>query len=175
MAGAALTALCHAGDNLTIHKALEIAVEGDVLVVDAGNYRGCGLWGEITSLAAHKKGVEGLVVSGAVRDAQAIERLGFPVFSLGVSPSGSTKEFLGPINRPVSCGGVLVSPGDIVVGDDDGVVVVPKEIAADILPRCEEREEKEKKVKELIEQGRTTVEVYGFDKTIERLSSAKRS
>jgi 4-hydroxy-4-methyl-2-oxoglutarate aldolase len=169
-AGVALTVLCHVGDNLTIHKAIAMVREGDVLVVNAGGYRNCGLWGEIMSLAAQKKGVKGLVVSGAVRDVQAIERLRFPVFAMGLSPYGSTKNSLGPINQPIVCGGVLVSPGDIVVGDDDGVVVVPKHSAREILVKCQERDKNEGRVKQLLEQGKTTLEIYGLDKVIERMS-----
>ena len=165
-----MTVLCHVGDNLTIHKAIAMVREGDVLVVNAGGYRNCGLWGEIMSLAAQKKGVKGLVVSGAVRDVQAIERLRFPVFAMGLSPYGSTKNSLGPINQPIVCGGVLVSPGDIVVGDDDGVVVVPKHSAREILVKCQERDKNEGRVKQLLEQGKTTLEIYGLDKVIERMS-----
>jgi 4-hydroxy-4-methyl-2-oxoglutarate aldolase len=169
-AGPALTVQCHVGDNLTIHKAIAIAREGDVLVVNAGRYRNCGLWGEIMSLAAQKKGVRGLVVSGAVRDVQAVERMRFPVFSMGLNPYGSTKNSLGPINQPIVCGEVLVNPRDIIVGDDDGVVVVPKHLARDVLMKCQEREKKEERVRELIEQGKTTLEIYGLDKVIESIS-----
>jgi 4-hydroxy-4-methyl-2-oxoglutarate aldolase len=158
------------GDNLTIHKAIAMAREGDVLVVNAGRYRNCGLWGEIMSLAARKKGVRGLVISGAVRDAQAIERIGFPVFSMGLSPYGSTKNSLGEINEPIVCGEMLVNPGDIIVGDDDGVVVVPRQSVREVLVRCQEREKKEERVRELIEQGKTTLQIYGLDKVIEGIS-----
>lgn len=165
--GPVFTVFCHVGDNLMLHKALELAEKGDVLVVNAGGYKEAGgMWGEIMTLAAKARGVAGLVIDGAVRDIAAIRELGFPVFARAVSPGGTVKESLGFINKPVLCGGLIVNPGDIVVGDDDGVVVVPRNIAEDAADKAEAREKREEEVKKLIQQGKSTMEIYGFDKVL---------
>ena len=159
---------CHVGDNLTLHKALALANPGDVLVVNAGGYKECAMWGEIMSLAAQKKGIEGLVVDGAVRDLVGIAGMKFPVFARALSPSGTTKETLSSINKPIMCGGTLVNPGDIVVGDDDGVVVIPQQEMRTAVARSKERAKKEEEVRKLIQQGKSTLEIYGFDKVIKQ-------
>lgn len=167
--GSAVTVSCYVGDNLTLHKAIEVAKRGDVLVVDAKGYKEAGgMWGEIMTLSAKTKGIAGLVIDGAVRDVAAIRKLGFPVFARAISPGGTVKESFGTINKPIICGGVLVNPGDVIVGDDDGVVVVPKSSVEDVLKRAEERKKIEDQIKELILQGKTTMEIYGFDKVLER-------
>jgi 4-hydroxy-4-methyl-2-oxoglutarate aldolase len=167
--GPAVTVSCPVGDNITLHKAIEVAKKGDVLVVDAKGYKDAGgMWGEIMTLAAKVKGIAGLVIDGAVRDVAAIRKIGFPVFARAICPGGTVKETFGTINKPIVCGGVLVNPGDVIVGDDDGVVVVPKELIEVVLKRAEEREKKEEEVKKLILQGKTTMEIYGFDKLLKQ-------
>lgn len=167
LAGPATTVFCHVGDNLTLHKAIEIAAPGDVLVVEAGGYKEAGgMWGEIMSFAAKARGIEGLVIDGAVRDVKAIREMAFKVFARAVSPGGTVKATMGKINEPVVCGGLRVCPGDIVIGDDDGVVAVPARLAHDVQQMAERRAKEERKIKRLILQGMTTMEIYGFDKTM---------
>jgi len=165
LAGPATTVFCHVGDNLTLHKAIEIAAPGDVLVVEAGGYKeGGGMWGEIMSFAAKTRGIEGLVMDGAIRDVKAIRDMAFKVFARAVSPGGTVKATMGRINEPVVCAGLRVCPGDIIVGDDDGVVAVPAELVNEVLQMAERRAKEERKIKRLVLQGKTTMEIYGFDK-----------
>jgi len=166
LVGSAVTVFCPVGDNLTIHKAIEVAQAGDVLVVNSGGYINAGLFGEIMSLACYHKGIKGLVIEGACRDSKRIREISFPVFSYGINPGGTVKESFGSINTPIQCAGVLVNPGDIIVGDDDGVVVVPKEKAEDVLKKVKAKEEKEKKIRELLAAGMSTMEISGFDKIL---------
>lgn len=170
VAGAALTVACPVGDNLTLHKAIELAKPGDVIVADAGGYKEAGgMWGEIMSLAARKRGVEGVVVDGAVRDVAALRAIEFPVFARASSPGPTSKKSFGSISEPVVCGGVLVAPGDIVLGDDDGVVVIPRARAEEVLALGREREEREARIRRLIEEGKTTVEIFGFGEVLQAL------
>lgn len=169
VAGPAITVSCHVGDNLTLHKALEMAQKGDVLVVDAKGHKDTGgMWGELMTLAAQRKGVAGLVIDGAVRDVAAIRKMKFPVFAKAISPGGTVKETFGSINLPITCGGIVVEPGDIIVGDDDGVVVVPKAILQDVIEKAKKRMEREEEVKRLILEGKSTMEIYGFDELLKR-------
>jgi len=125
VAGPALTVDCAPADNLAIQYAVTIARPGDVLVVDAKSFTEAGPWGDVLSLYAQQVGLAGLVIDGSVRDSQAIVDMGFPVFSRGVSIKGTGKFQPGEVNTPICCAGVSVQPGDLIVGDADGVVVVP--------------------------------------------------
>jgi 4-hydroxy-4-methyl-2-oxoglutarate aldolase len=164
--GPAVTVRCQVGDNLMLLKALYVAKPGDILVVDSGSFSEQGQWGEITSLAAQLRKIGGLVTNGAVRDGLAIKAMGFPVFSMGLSMKGTVKETLGSVNHPISCGGVTVHPGDIVVGDDDGVVIVPREEAPEVIKKAEEREKREAKVMKMLREGESLLEMYGFDRVL---------
>lgn len=139
MAGPAVTVEVHPADNLMIHAALRLAREGDVLVVNAHGNLDHGLWGEITTAVAIRKKLAGVIVDGAVRDARELSQCGFPVYARGVNPAGGGKDGPGQLNMPISCGGVAVMPGDIVVGDADGVVVVPASQAEDAIRCAQER------------------------------------
>jgi 4-hydroxy-4-methyl-2-oxoglutarate aldolase len=125
VAGPALTVDCAPADNLAIQYAVTIARPGDVLVVDAKSFTEAGPWGDVLSLYAQQVGLAGLVIDGSVRDSQAIVDMGFPVFSRGVSIKRTGKFQPGEVNTPICCAGVSVQPGDLIVGDADGVVVVP--------------------------------------------------
>jgi len=167
--GPAVTVDCPVGDNLTLHKAIEIAGKGDVLAVNAKGYKDAGgMWGEIMTIAAQVRGIAGIVIDGAVRDTRAIRELRFPTFASSVSPGGTVKESLGNINTSIVCGGVAVNPGDIVVGDADGVVVIPSRITDDILSKAQERDESEISVKKRLRAGETTMQIYGFDRLVAR-------
>src|SRR5690606_18793986 len=124
LAGPALTVNCRPDDNLAIHYALTIARPGDVIVVDAKGFVEAGAWGDVMTLMARKKGVAGLVIDGSVRDANAIVEMGFPVFSRGISIKGTAKNQPGAVDVPIVCGGVGINPGDVVLGDRDGLVVI---------------------------------------------------
>jgi len=166
MAGPAFTASLVPGDNLGAHIALNQAPAGSVLVLDAKGYCGGGLFGEIMSLAAQKRGLAGVVIDGACRDSQAITQMGYPVFSRAVNPGGTVKESLGRINVPVSCGGVAVNPGDVVVGDADGVIVIPQDKMTEILAAAKKISLNEAKVMERLRAGESTMEIFHFQKLV---------
>ncbi len=133
-AGPAFTVEVRPGDNLMIHAAMAMAKPGDVLVVDGKGDTTCALMGAIMINACKVLGLAGVVLDAAVRDSEELRELGFPVFSVGTNPNGPTKFVPGRINWPVSAGGVTVCPGDLVVGDADGIVVVERAKAASLLP-----------------------------------------
>lgn len=136
--GPACTVKVFPGDNLMVHKSLDIAKPGDVIVVDAGSSSMNGVLGDLISTKARYRGVIGFVVDGLIRDLPAIRALGdFPVFARGVTPIGPLHRGPGEINYPVCAGGIVVHPGDIVIGDLNGVVIVPLEIAAELLERVQ--------------------------------------
>lgn len=134
VAGTALTVEVRPGDNLMIHAAMSLAQPGDVLVIDGKGDQTSALMGTIMITACRKLGIAGVVVDGAVRDSLEIEEIGFPVFSVGTNPNGPTKNVGGRIGHPVSVGGVTVYPGDFVIGDADGVVVVERTKIASLIP-----------------------------------------
>lgn len=134
LAGPAFTVEVRAGDNLMIHAAMAMAKPGDILVIDGKGDTSCALMGALMINGCKVLGLGGLVIYGAIRDTDELRELGFPVFAAGVNPNGPTKFIPGRINWPVSVGGIAVNPGDLVVGDADGVVVVEREKAASLLP-----------------------------------------
>jgi RraA family protein len=134
--GPACTVKCFPGDNLMVHKSLDIARPGDVLVIDASSSTMTAVAGDIISTKARHRGISGFVINGLVRDLPGIRKMGdFPIFAIGVSPMGPLHRGPGEINHPVCAGGIVVHPGDIVMGDESGVVVVPREAATDLLAR----------------------------------------
>jgi regulator of RNase E activity RraA len=133
MAGTAITLRTRPCDNLLVYKALELAQPGDVLVIALYEYEVNNTWGDLTSAIALAKGMAGVVTDGLVRDIAGLREVGFPVFARGLTPNSPFKDGPGEVNVPVVCGGVIVNPGDIVVGDDDGVVVVPRADAEEII------------------------------------------
>jgi regulator of RNase E activity RraA len=134
LAGPACTVKVFPGDNLMVHKALDVAQPGDVIVIDAGSSPMNAVLGDLISTKARHRGVAGFIVDGLIRDLPAILALGdFPVFARGVTPIGPLHRGPGEINHPICCGGIVVNPGDIVMGDLNGIVVVPRQIAEDLL------------------------------------------
>lgn len=142
-AGTALTVELRPGDNLMIHAAMAIAQPGDVLVVDGKGDLSSALMGEIMTQQCMALGIAAVVIDGAVRDSEAIRALGFPMYAAGLNPNGPTKFVPGRVNHPVAIGGVTVEPGDLVVGDADGVVVVERAKAESLLPLAAEKVEAE--------------------------------
>ena len=133
LCGVAVTVCSRPADNLMVHKALQIATPGDIVIVATSGNTTSAVFGELMCHTAIAARVGGIVVDGAIRDVEAITRLGLPAYSRTVSPGGCDKDGPGEINVPVSCGGTVVMPGDIVVGDRDGVVVVPRGDAEEVL------------------------------------------
>lgn len=154
MAGRALTIRTSAGDNLFIHKALDLVRPGDVLIVDGGGDTSRALFGEIMSTIAITRGASGIVIDGAVRDAAALSASSFPCFARGAIHRGPFKNGPGAINVPVAIGGMIVEPGDIVVGDYDGVVAFSPAIAAELLQAVHAQEEREAEIIKSIREGR---------------------
>lgn len=141
--GPAFTVRVPLGDNMFIHRALDIAKPGDVLVVDAGGEENRAVMGEIMFTYAAMRGIAGIIVDGVIRDTDCLARLDIPVYARGVSPQGPYKNGPGEINFPISCGGQPVYPGDLIVGDADGICVVPKDDVETLLQICQEKKQYE--------------------------------
>ena len=157
MCGTALTVQCGIGDNVMLHKAISMAGPGDVLMVTNGDFdEAGGLFGGMMAASLKSRGAAGLVIEGAVRDTMLIKELGFPVFARNVCIKATTKLCPGKINHPLVIGGVYVKPGDLVFGDNDSVVVVPREIAPQVLEIAEQREKNEEGLLQRILNGETT-------------------
>ena len=167
MIGRAFTAQCVPGDNLALHQAIYAANPGDVLILDVHGYSNAGHFGDIMATACKLHGLAGVVIDGSCRDAEDIKELGFPVFVKAFNPSGTVKESLAKLNVPVHCGGIEVRPGDIIFGDCDGVVVIPQEQEDEVFEKALDKFEHEKEIVQELEAGKTTLEIYGFDKLIE--------
>jgi 4-hydroxy-4-methyl-2-oxoglutarate aldolase len=160
--GPAFTVRVVPGDSATLHLALEHVTPGTVLVVDAAGFPDRAVWGEILTRAAMVRGVAGIVVDGAIRDLAAITRLNFPVFAVGTCPAGPHKAGGGAWQVPVSCGGVVVNPGDLVIGDADGVTVVPGPAVDQVREAAHQRRQAEDHYTQQIEQGVTTAQLFGL-------------
>lgn len=160
--GPALPVRCPPGDNLWIHRALADAAAGDVLVVDCGPGDEFGYWGEIMATAAVARGIAGLVITGGVRDSLALARLGLPTFSGCICIQGTGKDAKGDgaVGEPVRIGAVAVRKGDLVVGDADGVMVLPPDVAAWAVPAAHERDRKEEIILDQVRAGALTLDVY---------------
>ncbi len=161
--GQARTVTGMVGDNGISHAAIALANAGEVLVIDAGGYDDVAVWGAIMTHAAIKRGIAGVVIDGAIRDAAEIRELGFPCFASANVPAGPHKGFGGIIDGPISCAGCPVKPGDLVIGDDDGVSVVPLEWAADMLAASKEKLRQEEETLKQIAAGKTTAELLGVE------------
>jgi 4-hydroxy-4-methyl-2-oxoglutarate aldolase len=170
IAGSAVTVSCHPGDNLMIHAAVETCRPGDVLVVTTTSPSTDGMLGELlaTSLRAH--GVIGVVIDAGVRDVAELRAMGFPVWARAISPQGTVKSSPGSVNIPVVCAGQAVRPGNAVVADDDGVVVVPRDRAEAVLALGRQREAGEATKRERLAAGELGMDIYGLRELLARLS-----
>jgi 4-hydroxy-4-methyl-2-oxoglutarate aldolase len=168
MVGPALTVKIYPADNLMLHKATEVAKAGDVLVVDAGGFPDMAILGDLLCLVCKTKGIEGIVLDGGVRDIEGIRELGFPVFAKGIIPVGPLKDSPGSINVPIQCGGMPVMPGDLIVGDPDGVAVVPRARIQEVLEKGRVIVEKEQKMRERIQKGELIYDILNLGKLLQR-------
>jgi 4-hydroxy-4-methyl-2-oxoglutarate aldolase len=157
---------CTPGDNLAVHVAVNKAPKGSVLVVDVGDVADRGYWGEVLTTAAEAAGVAGLVIDGGVRDVAALEAHGFPVFSSTIALTGASKNQRGTVGAPVKVGGVSVAQGDWVVGDVDGVTIVPAAALEAVMAAGRDREAKEAGFFTALKGGATTVELLSLDASL---------
>lgn len=167
IAGSAVTALCHPGDNWMIHVAAEVVKPGDVLVVACSSENSDGAFGELLATSLKACGAKGVVLDLGCRDAAEITEMRFPLWSRAISAKGTVKASIGSVNVPVVCAGVAVKPGDVVVADDDGVVVVPRREAAKVASAGEEREKKEAASRVRLQEGELGLDMYGMRRQLE--------
>ena len=153
LCGPACTVKVFPGDNLMVHKALDVAQPGDIVVVDSGGSTPNAVLGDLISTKAQHRGIAGFIVDGLVRDLPSIEPLDFPVFARGTTPIGSLHRGPGEINYPICCGGVVVSPGDLVVADAAGIIVIPREISPELLERLNLHDESNRAYLESVRSG----------------------
>lgn len=167
LVGSALTVRTRPGDNLMLHKAIDMAEEGDVIVVDGGGDTTNALIGELMLAHAIKRGVAGFVINGAVRDAKAILELNWPVFAVGVTHRGPYKDGPGEIGFPISIGGLVIKPGDVILGDEDGVVSVPKDQVETVYAAARRKQDAETRQMQQTQSG--SLDRDWIDQTLERL------
>ncbi len=172
--GQAITAFNYPGDNLMIHTALYYAQPGDVLVLTNGGGTQGALWGENAAVQAVTKQIEGIVVEGSVRDTAGLREIGPPVWSTAISVSHPDKKGMGAVNIPVVCGGVLVRPGDIIVADADGVLVIPPRLAAAAAKGARSRSDGELKLREAIRNGKTLFSYLNIEASLKSLGASIR-
>lgn len=171
MIGRAFTVACFPGDNLALHQGIYAAQPGDVLVLDCKGYDQAGHLGDIMTTACKLRRLAGIVINGSCRDKEDIRASGFPVFSKGVNPSGTVKESLATLNVEVNIGGVPVRPGDLIFGDADGVVVIPKEHEDEVIEKAFKKYNREQQILQELYAGKTTLEIYGFDRLVYQKNS----
>ncbi|MFE5393404.1 4-carboxy-4-hydroxy-2-oxoadipate aldolase/oxaloacetate decarboxylase [Streptomyces sp. NPDC056568] len=175
VAGTAVTVLCWPGDNLMIHAAVEQCGAGDILVVTTTSPCTDGLFGELFATALARRGVRGVVMNTGIRDTAELRAMGFPAWSAAVSPQGTVKATGGSVNVPIVIGGQVISPGDVIVADDDGVVVVPRGLAREAAEASEAREQKEAAARAAFLEGQLGLDRYGLRETLTRLGVTYRS
>ncbi|MEU9239532.1 4-carboxy-4-hydroxy-2-oxoadipate aldolase/oxaloacetate decarboxylase [Streptomyces sp. NPDC048385] len=169
VAGTAVTVLSWPGDNLMIHAAVEQCGEGDILVVTTTSPCTDGLFGELFATALKRRGVRGVVLNTGIRDTQELRDMGFAAWSRAVSAQGTVKATGGSVNVPIAVDGQVINPGDVILADDDGVVVVPRERVRETAEKSEAREAKEAASRAAFVEGRLGLDRYGLRETLQRL------
>ena len=162
VAGAAVTVSCQAGDNLMIHASIAVCQPGDVLVVVTTSESTDGMFGELLGVSCQAHGIAGLIIDAGVRDTTELTAMNFPVWAKAVSAQGTVKATPGDVNIPVVCAGAMINPGDVIVADADGVVVVPREKAAEVAQASEQRIAKEEKTRQRLRAGELGLDFYGM-------------
>ncbi|MFF5476123.1 4-carboxy-4-hydroxy-2-oxoadipate aldolase/oxaloacetate decarboxylase [Streptomyces sp. NPDC012935] len=175
VAGTAVTVLSWPGDNLMIHAAVEQCVEGDILVVTTTSPCTDGLFGELFATALQQRGVRGVVLGTGIRDTQELRDMGFAAWSRAVCSQGTVKATGGCVNVPIAIDGQVVRPGDVILADDDGVVVVPRERARETAAKAEAREAKEAATRAAFLDGQLGLDRYGLRETLVRLGVTYKS
>ncbi|WP_164418145.1 4-carboxy-4-hydroxy-2-oxoadipate aldolase/oxaloacetate decarboxylase [Streptomyces salinarius] len=175
VAGTAVTVLSWPGDNLMIHAAVEQCGEGDVLVVTTTSPSTDGLFGELFATALQRRGVRGIVINTGIRDTQELREMGFAAWSRAVSAQGTVKATGGSVNVPIAVDGQVIRPGDVIVADDDGVVVVPRERARQVAEASEAREQKEAATRAAFVEGQLGLDRYGLREKLKELGVTYQS
>jgi 4-hydroxy-4-methyl-2-oxoglutarate aldolase len=161
-AGSAVTVLSQPGDNLMLHAAMEVCLPGDILVVTTTSESTDGMFGELLGVSCQAHGVVGLIIDAGVRDTAELTAMNFPVWAKTVSAQGTVKSTAGSVNVPVVCAGAAVNPGDVIVADGDGVVVIPRERTAEVAELGRDRVNKENATRERLRNGELGLDFYGL-------------
>ncbi len=168
-AGVAITVSCQPGDNLMIHAAMETVSKGDILVVTTTSESTDGMFGDLLGASCQAHGVVGLVIDAGIRDTADLTAMNFPVWAKAISAQGTVKATAGSVNVPVVCAGAIVNPGDVIVADHDGVVVVPRDRAADVAKLGEKRIAKEEQSRARLKAGELGLDFYGLRAKLKEL------
>ena len=162
VAGPAVTVSCQPGDNLMIHASIEVCHPGDILVVVTTSESTDGMFGELLGVSCQAHGIAGLIIDAGVRDTAELTTMSFPVWAKAVSAQGTVKSTAGDVNIPVVCAGAMINPGDVIVADADGVVVVPREKAGQVAQASEQRIAKEERSRQRLRTGELGLDFYGL-------------